>query len=567
MRSLVSLLLIIEGQVSELVVKRLCDIMKYSDNSLELGHSLEVMRRVIEYKDIDEHPLDLNEGNRTGQPAYCQYLKLSLTDVTGVNEVKYIIIKFLEDQWPDLILRFPTYLEDYSLQEEHIIVSFLSLWEALISVKNNLNVEDTKEFYNGLDILITPLLSHGTPLIVWSNIINLLNEVLCYGSTLALQEVIAEEPCSLATRIIRAVNISNFLEFVPCGQSASITSQSHLAASQNTSSSNNSNRTKTSDLSKVKSKSTKIHPGSSIQNISSSSDGSESLASTPSTSKLTNFTQSITNVSSVQNINIFPKSCSIPDLSKIENSISNSCNKTLNMSCSRTSLSIDDSCNMPSSSSLDTNSTSAPIMDICTSFRDVLSSPSSCKNDSSHNSEKKGKRVVELRKPIDGLELLKSCYDNDMLDDTEDEDSDTQMNESSTDKSRVSNITRLEKSQSEKLEKIGLGNNELNRNTGNYIVINNGNEQHYRSDEEQYLAHELDDMGLAGGNSSEEGFSSTHHRSVVVFHKVVLLVLKCIAVTVKEARGEVSSSSSECSSPRSGGSGTEDMDMEIIGRR
>uniref|UniRef100_A0A6A7G228 Protein lines-like isoform X2 n=1 Tax=Hirondellea gigas TaxID=1518452 RepID=A0A6A7G228_9CRUS len=64
--------------------------------------------------------------------------------------------------------------------------------------------------------------------------------------------------------------------------------------------------------------------------------------------------------------------------------------------------------------------------------------------------------------------------------------------------------------------------------------------------------------------------NSERHLRVVVFRKTVLLLLKAIAVTVKEARGdgESSSSSSESSSPRSGagGSETEQMDMEIIGR-
>ena len=217
MRALVSLLLLLQGPISELVLHRLVDIIVHSSNWLQVGHSCEAIKRVIEWKDNEEHPLDTES---LGPPADCQSNKLSPSDVCGSNEVKYIATKILDCNWLSLIARSSKFLEIHSLENEHVIVSFLSLWTALISVKNNLNVEDTKEFYSGIETLVKPLLVNGTPLVVWEKILDLFNEVLCYGSTLALQEVLAEEPCNLAHSLIRAVNTKHLFEFVPCEQPA-----------------------------------------------------------------------------------------------------------------------------------------------------------------------------------------------------------------------------------------------------------------------------------------------------------------------------------------------------------
>ncbi|KAA0202481.1 hypothetical protein HAZT_HAZT005389 [Hyalella azteca] len=63
-----------------------------------------------------------------------------------------------------------------------------------------------------------------------------------------------------------------------------------------------------------------------------------------------------------------------------------------------------------------------------------------------------------------------------------------------------------------------------------------------------------------------QSYTDTSHDTALLFRKTVLLVLKSVAVTVKEARGDSSSSSSEDSSPKSAtqGSDTEEAEMEII---
>ncbi|ROT64797.1 protein lines [Penaeus vannamei] len=228
-RALSSLLLMLRGRASELVLEKLVENLADSTNLIEVGHSIEVVRRVIEWKDLDEHPLEGTEAE-SGQPPDCSKITLTPADTQGVNEVKYVATKKLDRKWFLLVARLTELVNEFTVEREHVIVSFLTLWESLISVKANLSVTDTKEFYSGLERLMTPLTRH-THTIVWRKVLDLYNEVLCYGSTLALQDVLAEEPCNLAHLLIRAVKDRRFLECVPCGGSAGNRSQPSQSSS------------------------------------------------------------------------------------------------------------------------------------------------------------------------------------------------------------------------------------------------------------------------------------------------------------------------------------------------
>ncbi|KAK3865372.1 hypothetical protein Pmani_002824 [Petrolisthes manimaculis] len=217
-RALTSLLLMLRGRPSEVVLERLVDNLASSANLLEVGHSVEVVRRVIEWKDLDEHPLEGTDAE-SGQPDECVKITLAPADTQGANEVKYVATKKLDCKWYILVARLTQFINEFTVEREHVIVSFLTLWESLISVKANLSVTDTKEFYSGLERLMTPL-TRQTHSVVWRKVLDLYNEVLCYGSTLALQDNLAEEPCNLAHLLIRAVKDRRFLECVPCGGSA-----------------------------------------------------------------------------------------------------------------------------------------------------------------------------------------------------------------------------------------------------------------------------------------------------------------------------------------------------------
>lgn len=219
-RAIAALLLMLRGPACQYVLERLSCNIAQSSNLLEVGHSIDVVKRIIEWKDLDEHPLEGHDAD-TSQPPECLKITLSPADTQGANEVKYIATKKLESKWFILVSRLTQLITEFSLEKEHVIVSFLSLWESLISVKANLSITDTKEFYTGLERLLS-LLTRQTHPIIWRKVLDLYNEVLCYGSTLALQDILAEEPCNLAHLIIRGVKDRRILECVPWSSSVEI---------------------------------------------------------------------------------------------------------------------------------------------------------------------------------------------------------------------------------------------------------------------------------------------------------------------------------------------------------
>ncbi|XP_073988378.1 protein lines homolog [Rhodnius prolixus] len=190
---------------------------KLTENALSTTHpqkmpfSLDVMKRVTEWKDCDEHPLEERDVH---PPSTCHVLSVSDPDSLDSSQIKCLCIKALEAKWPAIVGKFDRILATSPTQHESTVITFLGLWEAIISVKANLSIVDTKPFYAHLANFVALLNSRVSP-VVWKHMLDLFNEVLCYGSTLALQDILAEEPCSLAHLIVRSVKDWRLLEAIP----------------------------------------------------------------------------------------------------------------------------------------------------------------------------------------------------------------------------------------------------------------------------------------------------------------------------------------------------------------
>lgn len=182
--------------------------------------ALDVFRRVLEWKDHDTHPVEDASGASTSSAgggtfplaAMCQ----QVTDPEGADSqaAKCACIHALESRWRAIVSHYDALMGDYSSNNEAAIVTFISLWEAIISVKANLSVVDTKPFYSRLDEFVV-LLGPNLPPLLWKRLLGLFNEVMCYGSTLALQDSIAEEPCALAHLVVRSVKDWHILDNLP----------------------------------------------------------------------------------------------------------------------------------------------------------------------------------------------------------------------------------------------------------------------------------------------------------------------------------------------------------------
>jgi len=221
-----------------------------TNNPIKVSHILEIIRGVVEYRDEIEHPLDLEDDDDTAtttadctsnpdnimsvdddQSSDSDSCNFRLRNVNPTSasikncvkvevdteiesEVKTLCVKALENWWGRLLIKFQNMMASYSAVDEAPISTFLSLWLSIISVKNNLSVIDTKHYYMHLNAFV-PLLNPNSPPILWKKLIDVFNEILCYGSTLSLQDYPNDEPCDLAHLLIRCVKSRQFLDGVP----------------------------------------------------------------------------------------------------------------------------------------------------------------------------------------------------------------------------------------------------------------------------------------------------------------------------------------------------------------
>ncbi|XP_046433881.1 protein lines isoform X1 [Neodiprion pinetum] len=211
-RALASFFIVTKENIELSWLDRLTQSLVSTHSPSQMLFTLDVVKRVVEHKDGSTHPLE--DGESFTSPRNCNTLTISDPESLDSTPVKAMCVKALESKWNILVSKFDSILSSYTPQHESAVIMFLDLWESIISVKANLSVVDTKLFYSQLDNLVV-LLNSNVPGIIWRHLLGLLNEVLCYGSTLALQDVLPDEPCSLAHLVVRAVKDWRLLDALP----------------------------------------------------------------------------------------------------------------------------------------------------------------------------------------------------------------------------------------------------------------------------------------------------------------------------------------------------------------
>ena len=79
----------------------------------------------------------------------------------------------------------------------------LKLWRKLVSIKSNLGVNSCNESIISSSSLVKDVCRAKTCDNIWLMKVGILNEVLCYGSTLSLQSDVPDELCHIAQEIIK----------------------------------------------------------------------------------------------------------------------------------------------------------------------------------------------------------------------------------------------------------------------------------------------------------------------------------------------------------------------------
>lgn len=246
---IISLLLHTNSYISYVASNVLAAIFMYSQNKLEnvwveeltnlfLHHLPEklypvilVYKRILFWTDAQ-----MNNSNKSIElPKNCVSRRL-VFDVPEINDgfeislVKTKVIEILQVQWKMIVLKLVKYLsssdhctennyEPFTEKMSHIvIVEFIKLWTSMVSIKTNLNVVNIKTFYADLGQMLIVLKRPKVHPTVWTNIINLFNQSLCYTTTLAVQSTMQEEPCLLARELVKVVKTKNLLKNMPFRQ-------------------------------------------------------------------------------------------------------------------------------------------------------------------------------------------------------------------------------------------------------------------------------------------------------------------------------------------------------------
>lgn len=200
------------------------------DQPLENNYFARQFRDASETDD-EGHPYDSNNSTTTTSnslpanympPNGCHVVALTDSESFDTTHLKCITIQKLEHKWPSLVKNMSELMApSHQDTAEHCVLNFLQLWENIISVKANLSIDETRPFYAQLD-KFELLLSQNLSCTVYKQMLCLFNEALCYGSTLALQDMLPEETCKLAHQIVCHVRNPRILESLPRRQPENI---------------------------------------------------------------------------------------------------------------------------------------------------------------------------------------------------------------------------------------------------------------------------------------------------------------------------------------------------------
>ncbi|XP_058459621.1 protein lines [Malaya genurostris] len=160
-------------------------------------------------------------SNTASSSQVCHIITLTDSESFDTTRIKCETICILGKKWSALVKIISKLIPEVSrppntqsIITETCILTFLRLWESIISVKANLSVVETKPFHSKLDDFHALLLSTENA-VIYKQMLTLFNEALCYGSTLALQDFIPEEVGSLAHSVVRSVKDHRILDKMP----------------------------------------------------------------------------------------------------------------------------------------------------------------------------------------------------------------------------------------------------------------------------------------------------------------------------------------------------------------
>ncbi|XP_059622404.1 protein lines [Phlebotomus argentipes] len=252
----------VAGEKLKPIVENLKTLQRMDEVTMRrVAVSADILRRIVEWKNTEEHPLDEREdedddeqmppplppiennyfaihynpemvaaavassssaGRRPGRQIVretesgCRQMRLTDSESFDPGSLKQMMIEALRDEWDGIVESLAAVMRAWRgiAGAEQCILAVLGFWESVISVHANLPIDETLRFREPL-VKLQKLLSPHLPATVYRQMLGLFNEALCYGSTLALQDFPPKAECDLATQVVRQVRSRVLLRSLP----------------------------------------------------------------------------------------------------------------------------------------------------------------------------------------------------------------------------------------------------------------------------------------------------------------------------------------------------------------
>lgn len=167
----------------------------------------------------------------------CHIVPLTDSESFDTQNIKELTTEILSRKWSTLVEIIQSLIKEQlplitnrsspSFKNiENCILTFVALWESIINVKTGIPVKLTIPFTKHY-VEFEKLLSTNLPCTIYKQMLQLFNEVLCYASTIALQDLEPQDQedrelqeldgniRKLANNIFSKVKASRFLESMP----------------------------------------------------------------------------------------------------------------------------------------------------------------------------------------------------------------------------------------------------------------------------------------------------------------------------------------------------------------
>lgn len=165
----------------------------------------------------DEHSPASNSLENSSDASTCHLETLADAESFDTSTLKCNIVSALKIKWSVLVESMGDCISHTECNDhtENTILTFLTLWQRIISIQTNLSVVSTLPFHAKLTTFLDILIRGNLSVAVYKQILTLFNESLCYGTTLALQAVLPEETSRLANEIFNGVKTQRIFNSLP----------------------------------------------------------------------------------------------------------------------------------------------------------------------------------------------------------------------------------------------------------------------------------------------------------------------------------------------------------------